>query len=251
MRIGDAFGRAILDWLDGSMEPDLIERDDGHIETGAGPQVYLAPFPRWPSVERRAMRWARGRVLDVGCGGGRVALHLEDRGHEVVAIDVSPLALRACRRRGVRRVRRMALEEVDRRLGRFDTIVLFGNNTGLLSGRAKGRRILRQLLTVTTPGSRILAESMDPYATTDPAHLAYHAGNRGRGRLGGQLRLRVRYGDLATPWMDYLFVSPDELRALVDGSGWSVTRVVETEADAPLFVAVLERDDRPRRSRIS
>jgi SAM-dependent methyltransferase len=245
MRIGDAFGRAILDWLEGSEEPDLIERDDGHIETGAGPAVYLAPFARWPSVERRAMRWARGRVLDVGCGGGRVALHLQDRGLDVVAIDVSPLALRACRRRGVRRVRQLRLEDVDGRMGEFDTIVLFGNNTGLLSGRTKGRRILRGLLDVTTPRSRILAESMDPYATTEPAHLAYHARNRGRGRLGGQLRLRVRYADLATPWMDYLFVSPDELRSLTEGSGWSVARVVETEEDAPLFVAVLERDDRP------
>jgi SAM-dependent methyltransferase len=245
VRIGDAFGRAILDWLDGSMEPDLIERDDGHIETGAGPQVYLAPFARWPSVERRAMRWARGLVLDVGCGGGRVALHLQDRGLDVVAIDVSPLALRACRRRGVRRVRQMRLEDVREGTGTFDTIVLFGNNTGLLAGRTKGRRILRQLLEVTAPSSRILAESMDPYATTDPAHLAYHARNRGRGRMGGQLRLRVRYGDLATPWMDYLFVSPDELRALTEGSGWSVARVIESEEDAPLFVAVLERDDRP------
>ena len=80
---------------------------------------YLAPVRRWKAVERRALRYARGRVLDVGCGAGRVALELQVRGREVVAIDPSPGAGEVSRGRGVRDVRLLRLEDVDESLGHF------------------------------------------------------------------------------------------------------------------------------------
>ncbi|MHB8440077.1 MAG: class I SAM-dependent methyltransferase, partial [Acidimicrobiales bacterium] len=74
--VGDAFGRALVSWAAGHDDPETYERPDGYVETGPGPDGYLAPFRRWPVAERLAMAQARGRVVDVGCGAGRVALHL-------------------------------------------------------------------------------------------------------------------------------------------------------------------------------
>jgi len=54
------------------------------------------------------MRHVRGRVLDVGCGAGRVAIHLEPRGQAVLSIDVSPGAVRTAGERGARDVRLLA-----------------------------------------------------------------------------------------------------------------------------------------------
>jgi ubiquinone/menaquinone biosynthesis C-methylase UbiE len=42
-------------------------------------RYYLAPFRNWWPQERRAMRFVRGRVLDLGCGAGRVSLGLQPR----------------------------------------------------------------------------------------------------------------------------------------------------------------------------
>jgi len=109
----DAFGHAIVDWLAGVREPELVERDDGFIETGAGWEVYLAPFEDWHDVERRAIRLVRGRVVDVGCGAGRVSLHLQEQGHDVSGLDVSPLAVRACRERGLLDASLGSLEDLD------------------------------------------------------------------------------------------------------------------------------------------
>ena len=237
----DAYGRLILDYFEQSEGIEVVERDDGFVEaTGYNPRSYFAPLRRWPAAERKAIRLARGRVLDVGCGAGRVVLHLQARWHDVVGIDISPFAVDVARRRGARDVRELSVTRVDRRLGRFDTIVMFGNNFGLFASPRRMRWLLQRFRSVTNDGARILASSVDPHATEDPAHLAYHDRNRGRGRMAGALRIRIRYRELATPWFDYLIVSPAEMAELVEGSGWYLRDVIDE--GQRLYVGVLERD---------
>src|SRR5689334_15474127 len=123
--MADAFGQMLLD----GKGPEIIERDDGFLD--AAMIGYFAPVAQWPAVERRALRWVRGRGLDAGGGAGRAALELQRRGRSVVGIDVSPGAVKVARARGVRDVRLLAFEDVDDSVGRLDTIVMFGNNFGL------------------------------------------------------------------------------------------------------------------------
>ncbi len=229
----DAFGRMLLDaFEDGQAAHEIIERDDGFVAVAT--IDYFAPVRRWWAVERRALRFVRGRVLDVGCGAGRVALELAARGHDVVAIDPSPGAIEVARRRGARNVRRMRFEDVDASLGPFGTIVLFGNNLGLFEARRNARRLLMRLRPLA---GRIVATSTDPYTTDDPVHLAYQERNRRRHRMAGQLRLRVRYRDMIDPWFDYLLVSPAELEELVDGTGWQIERFIRD--GSPCYVAII------------
>jgi SAM-dependent methyltransferase len=238
----DAYGRLVLDHLEGKPRVhELVERDDGFLSASDGPEAYFAPLRRWPPAERRGLRWVRGRALDVGVGAGRVALELQARGHEVVGIDVSPLAVEVARRRGVRQAEVRAFDEVDAGMGRFDTVVLFGNNFGLFGSRTGARRRLRRLRELGV--GRIVASSRDPYATDDPDHVAYQARNRERGRMSGQLRLRVRHRAHASPWFDYLIVSPEEMAELARSGGWELVRVLEGE---PLYVGVLEPSRRVR-----
>ena len=237
----DAYGAMLLAALNGRPSPEIIERDDGYLEAANFHEIYLAPFRRWPAHNRRAMRFVRGRVLDVGCGGGRVCLHLQQRGLEVVGIDNSPGAIEVCRSRGVLDARVCPIERVDESLGIFDTIVMLGNNFGLFASRAKARRLLRRFHALTNDRGRIVAETRDIYGTDDPAHLAYHERNRRRGRMAGQIRLRGRYHLLKTPWFDYLMVSPDELEDLLEGTGWQLTRTIESTASDGLYIAVIDK----------
>jgi SAM-dependent methyltransferase len=237
----DAFGEMLLRGLSDESVAEIAERDDGFIAVSAfGAKGYFAARRSWPGAERQAMRYVRGRVLDVGCGGGRVCLEAQARGLEVVGIDVSPGAVEACRRRGVRDVRLLGIDDVDESMGRFDTIVMFGNNFGLFGRPAKAKRLLRRFAAVTTERGRIVATSRHLYDTDDPSHLAYQRRNRERGRLAGELRLRMRYRDLIGPWFDYLIVSKEEVADIVVGTGWTIARILED--GGPLYCAVLEKE---------
>jgi len=241
----DVFGRVLLEYLDGRERAStVIERDDGFIDSEP-PAAYFHPFRRWQTVERQALRYVRGRVLDVGAGAGRVALELQRRGHAVVAIDVSPLAVRVARRRGVRSAKVLSLDEVDRSLGEFDSVVMFMNNFGLFESETKAKRLLRRLHGVTSERGRIVATSSDFRKNSPPEHRAYHRRNKVSGRMRGQIRFRLRYRRLETPWFDWLFVSPAEMERLLRGIGWRVGRIIRS-GDDTFYAAVIDKEPAAR-----
>jgi len=97
----DAQGRAMYDYYKGKQVSEIIERDDGYIDTSEGPKVYLSEYKDWSLHVRQAMKYVRGWVLDIGCGGGRHSLYLQNKGFDVLGIDTSPYALKVCKLRGL------------------------------------------------------------------------------------------------------------------------------------------------------
>ncbi|MEU2612304.1 class I SAM-dependent methyltransferase [Micromonospora sp. NPDC007271] len=250
--IGDVFGEMIRDAyavatgvgprpLAGGRLPrpviEIIERDDGLIN-GAPAGHYLDPPEAWQPHDHRAVDRVRGHVLDVGIGGGRIALHLQQRGVPVTGLDTSAGALRVCRARGVRDLVHGTVDQHTADGRRYDTFLLLGNNLGLIEGRDRAPGFLAALAALARPGAQVIAHGTDPYGTTDPVHVSYHERNRRWGRLGGQLRLRLRYRLLGTEWFDYLVCSADELAGLVHGSPWRLVDV--DDQDHPFYLATLQ-----------
>lgn len=243
----DAYGHQLYDYLKGRNDGvEVVERDDGFIQPNFGPRTYLSHYKDWSPFEKEAIRNAKGRILDVGCGGGRHSLYLQEKGFEVLGIDLSPLAIRVCKLRGLKNTRVMSINQLGPRLGRFDTILMLGNGFGLFRSPSRAIVLLRRMLEITNPGATIIAESLDPYKTKEPFHLQYHRRNKRLGRLAGQVRIRIRYKKYSTEWFDYLLVSKKEMRQIMNGTGWRVMRFItkgrRVSSRGQAYIAIVQRE---------
>ncbi|QIO21337.1 class I SAM-dependent methyltransferase [Haloarcula sp. JP-L23] len=232
----DAFGAMCRDYHEHGEAFEVVERDDGFLNLPGGPEVYFTTPDEWGDLDHTAVEWAEGHVLDVGCGPGRHALALQERGHDVTGIDRSPGALSVARDRGVTDARRCDVADAASLDEQFDSAVMLGNNFGLVQRAERAPEILGALADATTSDAALVASSMDPTMTDEQVHLDYHERNRENGRLPGRVRIRTRYRRYVGEWHDYLHVAPDTMRELVDDTPWTV---VDVEQQGPHYVAKL------------
>ncbi len=217
-----------------------IEREDGYRRREEV-SWYFTRHREFPSYEKDALRLARGRVLDIGCGAGRHALYLQRRGLRVTAIDRSPRLVELARTRGVRDARvANACGKLPFRDGEFDTVILFGNNLGIGGTPRRLRRMLRELHRLTTPRGRILATTRMPGAT-NPTHRRYLRQNLARGRALGQIRLRLIYAGLRGEWFDLLLLAPTDVMTIAAREGWELAHVFTAANWEEGYAVVLEK----------
>jgi SAM-dependent methyltransferase len=217
------FGQAMLAYLRDGQGRFTFVRDDGHRDP-SDVKSYFAPFSRWSQPERRAIRYARGNALDVGCGPGRVALYLQRRGLAVTAIDVSPEAVECARLRGVRDARTMDARGLSFAGGSFDTIVMFGNNFGMCGDIAATKRFLRRAHRIARPRGRLLASTGIPAVWAKP-HATYVKRNVRRGLPPGLIRLRILFKGNLGDWFPLLFLGTDDMVRICTATGWAVEEV--------------------------
>ena len=154
----DLFGTALLDYHHGNYTEDIITStnisDDDEL-----PLPYLfRDFKAMPKLEKRALKLAKGCVLDVGCGAGSHSLYLQEQGLKVKAIDISKGAIEVAKKRGVLHAEiKNILDETET----FDTILLLMNGTGIFQELSEVSKYLKHLKTLLNEGGQILIDSSD------------------------------------------------------------------------------------------
>ncbi len=125
------------------------------VECGA----YDADLKLWEALAEQA----GGPVLDLGCGTGRVALHLARRGHSVVGLDVDPELIDSlgARADGLP-VETVVADARDFELGREVALALAPMQTlQLLPGAAGREACLRRVSSHLRPGGRFAAAILE------------------------------------------------------------------------------------------
>ena len=228
--MSDIWGRIFLDAWRGETHPHSFHRDDGNVGVAESAANYFEG-PR-SDAELGVLQTLRGRVLDLACGAGRYALFLQELGCDVVAVDSSPGAIQVCRERGCRDARVVGIDDVDLSLGTFDAIVCMGNTFGVDSSLTTMPDRLRRMASILEPNGTLILSMIDPLATSDPAHLAYHARNRAAGRPPGLARMRVGYRGELGEWQELWMPTPAEFETAIEAAGW---RIASAKADGSSY----------------
>lgn len=235
----DPFGDALMRFFETGRGAYTYTRSDGRRDK-ENAAVYFTNYAEFPRFEKQALKFARGHVLDIGCGAGRHALYLQRKGHHVTGIDSSPQVAAIASARGVRNVH---VASVCKRLpfqsGAYDTILLFGNNLGICGSHEGVAKMLRELARVTKPNARILTTTRNP-GTFDAKHRAYWNKELAAGNEFGVARYCIEF-EGKKKWVSLLLLAPSELMELAWKTGWQVQGIFGDGHADEGYAAVLEK----------
>jgi cyclopropane fatty-acyl-phospholipid synthase-like methyltransferase len=155
----DLLGKAILDFQTSNSPEDLVTETNISEVDEMSVEYLFRNYNEMPKIEKKALQLSKGKVLDVGCGAGSHALHLQQKGLEVSGIDISANAIKACELRGLKNSRVQNLLDLENE--KFDTILLLMNGTGIFGTLADTSKYLQKLKSLLNPNGQILVDSSD------------------------------------------------------------------------------------------
>ena len=214
--------RMVLDAEQGLFAPPLIQEHDFGVLISVG-DLYVR-HALTPG-EEVAATLARGRVLELGAGFGRVSHNLRNRGHEVVTTDADADIVSMYRARGWADACQVTLPEIPESLGRFDTVIALRGVVSLAGEFDQVHRSLVRIREILNPGGRFIFTSskvnaLVPIPGRSP--LEYHVRFIYRGARSGWLRATALPEWLAVPLLrEFGFESIESLESSsADGAGY-------------------------------
>jgi len=220
----DLFGNALRDYHNNNYTEDLITSTNisGNDEL---PLSYLfRSYSEMPKLEKKALKLVKGSILDVGCGSGSHSLHLQEKGFNVKAIDISEGAVEVAKSRGVNHIELKALlNETET----FDTILLLMNGTGIFQELSQISRYLKHLKTLLNPNGQILIDSSDiQYMYEDEDGGLWIDTNA---EYYGELDYFLSYKDEEETPMKWLYLDFERLQLACDSVELKCEKVMDGE----------------------
>ena len=156
----DIFGKALKTYF---LDPEnqnittwtnLTDEDDVPLS------YFFRDFKKMPSIEKKALELARGKILDVGCGTGSHSLYLQNLcNHNVTALDISEGAIYVAEKRGVKKTKHISIWDFEET--GFETILLLMNGMGIGKTIAELPKLLKHLKKLIAAEGKILVDSSD------------------------------------------------------------------------------------------
>ena len=156
----DLFGKAMLDFQTNNNPENLITETTISEEDEMSVAYLFRSFDEMPLMEQTALKTAKGKILDVGCGAGSHSLYLQNElQQEVTAIDISENAIKTCHLRGVKNAKVQDVMNFENE--KYDTILLLMNGAGMCGKLNKVGSFLTKLKSLLNPNGQILLDSSD------------------------------------------------------------------------------------------
>jgi SAM-dependent methyltransferase len=223
----EPFGKALFAYLGGDSGAELVVRRDDGAEVRLPVRLFFRDEPEFTELERTAIEFCKGRVLDIGAATGSQSVALQRRGHSVTAMDISPEAVAIARRRGV--TDSVCADIFSFEGGPFDTLLMLGHGIGMVETIEGLKRFLARAASLLGSGGQLLLDSLDVRVTQDARNLAYHEINRNAGRYIGEIRMQFEFRGGKGPFCGWLQVDADTLHEHAEAAGWRCEVVYQGE----------------------
>ncbi len=217
----DPIGQAVHNYHFKQINKPVIIYSDEFDEDEVLPSYFFRRFVDMPALERKALEKAKGRILDVGACAGCHALYLQEKGHEVVALERSALSCEVLKARGIQQVLH---QDLFLHHDRYDTLLLLMNGTGIAGTLASFESFLRHLSTLLKPDGQILIDSSDLiylYTEEDGSALIDINAEKYYGELTFQTEYNKQKGK-PFPW---LYVGLDLMKQYAEKAGLKIESV--------------------------
>ncbi|MFD2696677.1 class I SAM-dependent methyltransferase [Mesonia sediminis] len=220
----DIFGEAVHDYfIKGQAESIRVWQED--FDEDEIPTAYLfRAFKDMPAIEQIALKNSFGHCLDVGCCAGSHSLHLQQKGLEVTAIDISAKAIEVCRLRGIKDAQVKSFFEVEER---YDTILMLMNGSGIIGKLNQLNSFFQQLKKILKPGGQLLIDSSDLrylYEEEDESLSKITSQN-----YYGEVQYQIQYKEQKSQWFDWLYIDFEKLKLAASAQGFSCKQLVAGE----------------------
>ena len=222
----DLFGKAILDYQTNNNPEDIITETSISDADEMSVSYLFRNYKEMPKLEQKALQLAKGKILDIGCGAGSHALHLQEKGFDVKAIDISENAIKACKLRGVKNAEVVNVLDLDT-CEKFDTILLLMNGTGIFGKLNQISTYLQKLKSLLNEDGQILIDSSDIiYMFDQDEDGAYEINANG---YYGELTFSIEYKGEKEDTFDWLYLDYNTLQNAAHANGLECELILEGE----------------------
>ena len=220
----DIFGKALKTYF---LDPEnqnittwtnLTDEDDVSLS------YFFRDFEKMPSIEKKALELARGKILDVGCGTGSHSLYLQNLcDHNVTSLDVSEGAIYVAEKRGVKKTKHISIWDFEET--GFDTILLLMNGMGIGKTIAELPKLLKHLKKLIAAEGKILVDSSDLIYLFEKEDIALWKEDK---TYYGEVDFGIRFQGKSEefPW---LYIDPKTLEKVSKSCGFQFIIIEQGE----------------------
>ena len=156
----DLFGHAFIDYQTKGDDCAIEVWINGEKQDPLPPSYFFRPYNEMPDLEQIGLACCGTKVLDVGAAAGCHSLWLQENGHDVDAVEISPLACEVMRQRGVKSVINANFFDLKPEPV-YDTVLLLMNGLGMGQDVQGTIDLLKHAAKFLKPGGDIVGDSSD------------------------------------------------------------------------------------------
>ncbi len=221
----DLFGKAILDYQTNNSPEDLITETSISDEDKMSVEYLFRVFSKMPKIERKALELSYGKILDVGCGAGSHSLYLQNQKNlDVTSIDISENAIKSCKLRGLKNAQVQNVLDLEN--GKFDTIIVLMNGTGIFGTLAETTKYMQKLKSLLNTNGQILIDSSDLIYMYDDDDLEYIKKNN---LYHGEITFSISYKNQKEDYFPWLYLDFETFKRLSNTNGFQCEMIQKGE----------------------